>query len=135
MLASLTKECTPTHVTNIAHMGRGNQAEDETRAGGDMLRWRRQVTSLPTGRLDLEKLMDTPDRTAGTFFTYVVSARECDALLLLGSWERIHAWLNGEHILTHKRLDVMVPDLDVVRVHLKTGPNELLVRRERVLNE
>jgi hypothetical protein len=113
------------------------QVFDSTRhfaaPGGKTVHWRRVHYPNPMARdQGCQVPLDVPPRSTSYFFTYVDVPQECEAFVMVGSWEGVRVWFNGEHVRTHKRLNMLVPDLECIRVRLRRGPNELLVRPELV---
>ncbi|MBD3243608.1 MAG: hypothetical protein GF331_23665 [Chitinivibrionales bacterium] len=104
-----------------------------TAADGEARRWFRMIGSPSEGMMRLDGVMLDLPKSVGYFMTYLNADEELDAFLFVGSCEGIRVWLNGSEIHTHKRLNVPIVDNSVVRVALRPGPNELLIRIDRYL--
>ena len=80
------------------------------------------------GYLDLAANLRPRTNVVAYALCHVHSPVERDALLLLGSDDRVKLWLNG--LLVHKSMAVRgaSPDQDRIRVHLRAGWNALLAK-------
>lgn len=65
---------------------------------------------------------------AGYAFTTIMSEKEREVLLTLGSNSQIAVFLNGEKIHTTNEVRNAVKDQDTIRIKLKKGINDLIVR-------
>ena len=69
------------------------------------------------------------------FFTYVNSPDDRDAIIYTGSQDDVRMWLNSVNVLSIKHMRAGIPDVDVTRVHLKKGVNELVTRVCRYMGQ
>ena len=60
--------------------------------------------------------------------TRIFAPQDCDAALLLGSDDGVKAWLNGAVVHANNVDRGLVVDQDIAPIHLKQGPNELLLK-------
>ncbi|MFH1851764.1 MAG: hypothetical protein ABIA75_05415 [Candidatus Neomarinimicrobiota bacterium] len=98
----------------------------------------RPVSAGSTGYVDINGLLglvdpaDTPEvpwfGRAGYALTYINSPEAREAVLLLGSYNRIKVIVNGETVYNHDGLRKAVADQDTVRIHLQQGENTILLK-------
>ena len=60
--------------------------------------------------------------------TYIVSREEQDATFRLNSDDASEMWVNGEKVLSRSGWRGMETATDIVKAHLKKGPNEILLK-------
>jgi HEAT repeat protein len=93
---------------------------------GAAAEWR-PLTGAQNGLVDLGRVMPGDNRVA-YLRTIVLSDREQDATLELGSDDGIKVWLNGQVALANNVVRPCAPGQDKTGVKLKTGANTLLLK-------
>jgi hypothetical protein len=87
----------------------------------------RQVAA-DRGRLDFVRWMGEAENVAAWARAVLKSPTEQDTTLWVGSDDGVAVWLNGEKVHEYLNARPALPDQDLVKVHLKEGDNQLLVR-------
>ncbi|MGD8239657.1 MAG: hypothetical protein PVH68_13950, partial [Armatimonadota bacterium] len=80
------------------------------------------------GYLDLAAVLRPRDNVVAYALCHVRSPIERDALLMVGSDDRLKLWLNGLLVRRSMAVRGASPDQDRVPVHLKRGWNRLLAK-------
>jgi HEAT repeat protein len=93
---------------------------------GAAAEWR-PITGAKSGLVEMDKLFRGENRV-GYLRTQVQSDKEQDARLELGSDDGIKVWLNGKAVHANNVIRPCAPGQDKVRVKLKQGANELLLK-------
>lgn len=88
----------------------------------------RQVTTDRNGRLDFVKWMGEADNVAAWARATITSPDDRDTTLWVGSDDGVAVWLNGTKVYEYLKARPALPDQDQVKVHLRQGENQLLVR-------
>jgi hypothetical protein len=96
------------------------------------IRWRRILRPgepvLQTGPVNLASIL-SPNKSACAFaFTKVKSDRKRAVTLYTGSDQSLAVWLNGEEVLDKVIFRAAAPDQDKVKVTLRKGENQFLLR-------
>ncbi len=99
---------------------------------GREVRWQKCLRSGQTKLAD-EYVVDLGaicggENASAYAVTWIVSAREQDAILAIGSDDGVVVWLNGERVHSHLVTRGYSPMADRVPIHLTTGWNQLLVK-------
>ena len=81
-----------------------------------------------TGTADLSSLFPGELNCVAYMKTTVSSPADLDGMLLLGSDDGLKVWLNGEVVHRANVDRGLVADQDVATIHLRKGPNELLLK-------
>ncbi|NCO92180.1 MAG: hypothetical protein AUJ96_23280 [Armatimonadetes bacterium CG2_30_66_41] len=87
----------------------------------------RQVAA-DRGRLDFVRWMGEAENAAAWARAVVKSPTDQDTTLWVGSDDGVAVWLNGEKVHEYLNARPALPDQDLVKVHLKEGDNQLLIR-------
>jgi hypothetical protein len=83
---------------------------------------------LRTGPVNLASIL-SPNKSGCAFaFTKVKSDRKRTVTLYTGSDQCLAVWLNGEKVLDRVIFRAAAPDQDKVKVTLKKGENQFLLR-------
>jgi len=93
---------------------------------GTAAQWR-PLTGAQNGVVDLGRVMPGENRVA-YLRTIVLSDRQQDATLELGSDDGIKVWFNGQVALANNVIRPCTPGQDKASVTLKTGANTLLLK-------
>lgn len=101
--------------------------------GGREVRWQKSERSAQAKLtdehvIDLVKLCGSDRNVSAYALTWVVSPKEQDAVLGIGSDDGMVVWLNGARVHTNLANRGYRPMQDRVPIHLKAGRNALLVR-------
>jgi len=98
--------------------------EVEARLGG----WQRVGASdMPTGIIDFLRFMDGENRCV-YLGSILLSEKERDVLLRVGSDDGVKIWLNREVVHKNDANRPVNKDQDTIQVHLQEGENPLLVK-------
>ncbi len=99
--------------------------------GGVRVEWH-EVSAMPSGLIDLRNLMQRQklpaDNVLAYALVYVESPSEREVELLAGSDDGIKIWVNGRVVHTNDVYRFWAPDSDRVKIRLKKGRNEILVK-------
>jgi len=95
-------------------------------ANGSKVSWKHHESD--GGMIDLRKVVKPTDNVCAYAFTRVASDRARAVTLLAGSDDTITAWVNGERVLANKVYRGAEMDQERVRVELRGGDNELLLK-------
>ena len=108
---------------------RATDLEGEVPAGEAADSWKAHRTRDPMGTVDLDVLR-RPREGAMTAFaaTVVESVVDREAVLLAGSDDAITVWVNGAEALRRTGERDFRRDEDAVRIRLKAGKNDIVVR-------
>lgn len=98
--------------------------------GGQELRWRKVVSS--EAYLDFTKHVHPHDMAVAYAFTYLLSDREQEIVLSVGSNDGVAIRLNGKLVHDNPARRRASPDQDRVPVRLRAGRNDLLVKVDQV---
>jgi len=96
---------------------------------GGKVAWRPAIVPPGSGPrlVELDKLLGGNNRVA-YLKTQIVSAKEQEALLEIGSDDGVKIWLNGQVVHANNAVRPCSPDQDKVKVKLKQGQNVLLLK-------
>lgn len=105
---------------------------------GKVVRWRPARTRSYAGgppEVDLTRLTERAGSRSNNVIYYfaviVNSAAEQDAKLNVGSDDGIQVWLNGRKLHDHKVTRALTAGEDQIDVHLKQGPNVVLLKLDQ----
>ena len=90
--------------------------------------WRRLPTLPTTGRVDLNSLFNPRDQSLAYALTFIISDREQDAALRMGSDEAMKVFLDGRLLHAFSGRRPLHFDQDHMGLRLRQGVNALLVK-------
>ncbi|MEW6360152.1 MAG: HEAT repeat domain-containing protein [Planctomycetota bacterium] len=96
--------------------------------GGRKYRWTPIETDDKEARVNVEKVLGANDKVVAYAYAEIVSKDEQDVRLRSGSDDGLLVWLNGERVHAFLQPRSGAVDEDNVKVHLKKGPNPLLLK-------
>jgi putative membrane-bound dehydrogenase-like protein len=97
-------------------------------ADDKQVRWRDRAADPRTGRVNLAALVAPAENVCAYGYAEVVSDRDREARLRIGSDDTFTVWLNGAKVYEFKESRGWAPDQAQVDVKLAKGVNKLLVK-------
>ena len=107
-----------------------NLTESYVGKNAKTIRWH-EVETKTNGMLDFRADIGMDTEVIGYAFTYVYAPKDMDSVLLLGSDETVHVWLNGTKIHEKNVYRRITRDADTIPCQLKVGWNEVLCSVEQ----
>ena len=104
-----------------------------TSIDGKQYRWKRYESN--ENYINLSKIFQKNQKVVAYAFWTIVSDREQDVVLALGSNDGIRAWLNGRMVWDNHLPRGTEPDDDWVRVRLRKGDNSILLKIDQGLGD
>ena len=90
--------------------------------------WKTYPTAMGHGVIWLDSVIRPRKETQGTLATQLISPMGGPAILRLGYDDAVTVWLNGDEVYTSDESHNHWLDQAAVRVHLRKGPNRLIVQ-------
>ncbi len=90
--------------------------------------WKKYHSPLPEGAVDLEKAVAAKESVGAYAYCEVVSDKEQDVVLKIGSDDSIVVWVNGQKVHANQSGRPLHIDEDQAKAHLKAGVNKILCK-------
>lgn len=117
------------------YSGRGKESREvfdmafpPERSDAEDVKWKRLTQGVGSWDMNLEASFGARDHCAAYVRTRIWSPEEQDARLELGSDDAVKVWLNGKLVHANYTNRGLGPRQDVVKVSLRKGWNELLLK-------
>lgn len=92
------------------------------------VRWRKLIGTNLSQAVNFDSIFYPNSWVAGYALTYVLSDRDQDIAVRVGSDDSIKVWLNDELIIQNEKYQAFVPDQNETGAVLRKGWNKLLVK-------
>jgi HEAT repeat protein len=107
---------------------RGVDPKATVQIEGHDFQWQFMPTADPGGAQNLLPLWQPNVEVCAYAYTEFTMPAAQDALLKIGSDDGVVVWLNGDRVWRNIVERPLIIDQDTVRVHLRVGPNRLLLK-------